>query len=153
MTARLRPATSSDFAEIATWLPDQAATLRWAGPRVTFPFDGEQLEAQLQVAGGRSYVLCSDGVPVGFGQHWVLEAPSVHLGRLIVAPRSRGHGFGRDLCVQLIAAAKESTGASSVTLRVYTANEAALALYRSLGFRLEAEESDGQVMFMRRDEA
>ena len=95
----------------------------------------QKLEVQLQVPGGKSYTLQSNGEIVAFGQHWALEVPSVHLGRLIVSPTHRGNGFGRELCCQLIAAAKENTGASSVTLRVYKHNEVALALYHSLGFR------------------
>jgi ribosomal protein S18 acetylase RimI-like enzyme len=152
MASVLRPAVAGDYAEVATWLPDAASTLRWAGPRIVFPFDAAQLERQLQVPGGRIYTLHSGGDIVAFGQHWVVEAPSVHLGRLIVAPHHRGKGFGRDLCCQLIAAARKNTGASSITLRVYKDNEAALALYLSLGFKQQAEESDGQVLFMRRDE-
>lgn len=153
MEAVLRPAAAGDYPLVAAWLPDQASTLRWAGPRIIFPFDAAQLEVQLQVPGGKSYTLQSNGEIVAFGQHWVLEVPSVHLGRLIVSPTHRGNGFGRELCCQLIAAAMENTGASSVTLRVYKDNEVALALYHSLGFRQLAEESDGQVLFMRRNEA
>jgi [ribosomal protein S18]-alanine N-acetyltransferase len=153
MAPVLRPAVASDYAEVATWLPDAASTLRWAGPRIVFPFDAAQLELQLQVPGGKSYTLFSSGEIVAFGQHWVLEMPAVHLGRLIVAPNHRGKWFGRELCRQLITAAKASTGASSITLRVYKDNEVALALYLSLGFKQQAEESDGQVLFMRRNEA
>ena len=150
MASALHPATAGDYAELATWLPDAATTLRWAVPRVVFPFNAAQLERQVQVPGGRSFALHSSGETVAFGQYWVLAAPSVHLGRLIVAPKHRGQGFGRELCRQLMAAAKDDTGASSVTLRVYRDNTLALGLYLSLGFRQEAEESEGQVLFMRR---
>jgi [ribosomal protein S18]-alanine N-acetyltransferase len=153
MASILRQASASDYETIVTWLPDAEATRRWAGPRVTFPFTAPELELQVQVPGGKSYVLQSGAAVVAYGQHWVLAKPAVHLGRLIVAPTHRGKGLGRELCVQLIAAAIQATGASAVTLRVYRDNTNALALYRALGFKPEAEESEGQVLFMRRDDA
>lgn len=143
---------AGDYNAVATWLPDAAATLRWAGPNVVFPFDAVQLPSQVQVPGGTSYVLCEGSECVAFGQHWVLKPQSVHLGRLVVAPSHRGKGLGRELCRQLITAAVTSTKARSVTLRVYKDNQVAQSLYASLGFECEAEESDGQVLFMRRNE-
>jgi [ribosomal protein S18]-alanine N-acetyltransferase len=82
-------------------------------------------------------------VVYGFGQHWIRTTGTAHLGRIIVSPESRGKGFGRLLCRKLIFRAVELTGAAAVTLRVYTDNAPAIALYKSLGFlRVEDESSD-----------
>jgi ribosomal protein S18 acetylase RimI-like enzyme len=146
----LRPTLPSDYTEIASWISDADACMRWAGPRVPFPFSYGELATLLAVAGGESYCLFDGGASAcGFGQHWVLTPGSVHLGRIIVSPALRGRGFGRQLCQHLIARAIEATGATAVTLRVYRDNPAAIALYSSLGFVPVEVESAEEVLFMR----
>lgn len=152
MNASLRPPTASDYVAIASWIPDAAAGLRWAGPRLPFPFSAADLQALLAVPGCSefSYCLVDDlANPCGFGQHWVLQPGAVHLGRIIVAPNARGQGLGRKLCQELISAALRSTSAMVVTLRVYRDNLAAVGLYSSLGFFEVAAESTNDVLFMK----
>ena len=90
-----------------------------------------------------------EGVPYGFGQHFASQPSAVHLGRIIVSPAARGHGFGRQLCQKLIEQAFQTTGANAVTLRVYRDNPTALALYSSLGFSPVEAESTAEVFFMK----
>ena len=152
MTASLRAPISSDYVAIASWITDAAAGLRWAGPRLPFPFSASDLPALLAVPGGGelSYCLIGDSsIPCGFGQHWVLQPGAVHLGRIIVAPNARSRGLGRLLCQQLISAALRSTSATAVTLRAYRDNSAAVGLYSSLGFSEVAAESTDDVLFMK----
>lgn len=151
-TPLLRAATASDYAAIAGWIPDAQAGLRWAGPRLPFPFAATDLPALLAVPGGgeASYCLSDDaGAACGFGQHWVQQPGAVHLGRIIVAPQARGRGLGRLLCQQLIGAARHSTGAATVTLRAYRDNSSAVKLYSTLGFVELAAQSTDDVLFMR----
>jgi ribosomal protein S18 acetylase RimI-like enzyme len=151
MKPELRPACAADYAFIAAWVPDAAACLRWAGPRVPFPFAGAELATHLAVTGGESHCLAEPAAaPCGFGQHWAVSTGAVHLGRIIVAPSARGQGLGYRLCVQLIARAIQATGAGAVTLRVYRDNAVALGLYTRLGFSTVATESNGEVFFMRK---
>jgi len=152
MNVSLRAPTDSDYAAIASWVPDAAAGLRWAGPRLPFPFAASDLRELLAVPGGgeSSYCLIDEsGNPCGFGQHWVLQPGAVHLGRIIVTPDARGHGFGRALCQQLISAALRSTSAAAITLRAYRDNLVAVGLYSSLGFVEVASESTDEVLFMK----
>lgn len=152
MNASLRQPLASDYAAIASWVPNEAAARRWAGPRLSFPFSAQELPALLAVPGGGkvSYTLSDEtGIPFGFGQHWVLQPGAVHLGRIIVGPEFRGRGLGRELCVQLISAALQATTATAVTLRAYKDNLAAVALYTSLGFAELASESTHDAFFMR----
>lgn len=145
----LRQPRVGDFAVIAAWITDADACLRWAGPRLAYPFAPDELPALLAHPHGKSFCLAeADGEPLGFGQYWEVDAGAVHLGRIIVAPDSRGQGLGRQLCRQLIVRALQATGAHSVTLRVFWDNAAAVALYASLGFTPVASKSDGQVLFM-----
>lgn len=151
MNASLRAPTAHDFAAIASWVPDAAAALRWAGPRLPFPFAAADLPAWLALAdcGQASYSLVDGaGQLCGFGQHWVVQPGAVHVGRIIVAPDSRGRGAGRELCQQLIAAALRATSATTVTLRVYKDNPTAVGLYARLGFAELAEQSTDDVFFM-----
>jgi ribosomal protein S18 acetylase RimI-like enzyme len=153
MNMLIRTTTASDYEAIASWVPDAAAGLRWAGPRLPFPFVASDLGALLATPGRResSYSLIDDSAkPCGFGQHWVLQHGAVHLGRIIVDPNSRGRGIGRVLCQRLISAALQSTSATAVTLRVYKDNLVAMRLYSTLGFVEVAAESTDDVFFMRR---
>jgi ribosomal-protein-alanine N-acetyltransferase len=52
---------------------------------------------------------------------------------IAVFPAFRGKGIGRQLTEQLIKTAEEE-GCAFVTLEVRVSNEAAIGLYRSLGF-------------------
>jgi ribosomal protein S18 acetylase RimI-like enzyme len=144
----LREAVSNDYESLVRWVPDAAAALRWAGPEVVFPFVASQLEKQIQLSAGRSFVLESEGAPVAFGQYWCPASGTVHLARLIVGPQFRGRGFWRALCLQLIDAGASATGATRFTLRVYQDNEAAVALYRSLGFEVVPQGSDDRAYLM-----
>src|SRR6218665_2648755 len=149
---RLREPTDTDYEAIASWVPDAAACLRWAGPRLSFPFAAADLPNLLVVPGGgaSSYCLSDEsGIPYGFGQHWVLKPGAVHLGRIIVTPDVRGRGIGRVLCKQLISTALRSTSAVAVTLRAYRENATAVALYLSLGFVEVVPDSTDDVLFMK----
>jgi ribosomal protein S18 acetylase RimI-like enzyme len=149
MKPTLRSLQPTDYEAIASWVPDSAACLRWAGPRLAFPFSAADLPALLTVSNGESYCFVEGAIPLGFGQHWVLTPGAVHLGRIILSPAVRGKGLGRVLCEQLAAKAIQSTHATSVTLRVYRDNTAAVALYTSLGFTPVESECGQDVLFMR----
>ena len=154
MTASLRPAEPADYATIATWVADADTCLRWAGPRVHFPFKAEELAQQLAIPGGGESLtmvdkdLAGSGV-CGFGQHWVVTPGSVHLGRIIVSPTLRGKGAGRQLGQLLVAAAVKSTGAGTVTLRAYRDNTDAVRMYTKLGFAAVPSASTEELVFMK----
>ena len=85
-----RTPLQSDYKPIESWIPDAQACLRWAGPRLLFPFIPDTLPGKLQVDVLPSYVLADGSAgPLGFGQHWVATADSVHLGRIIISPNVR----------------------------------------------------------------
>lgn len=149
MNCTLRTAQTADFVAVASWISDARTCVRWAGPRLAFPFSSADLQRSLSSAGTQSYCL-ADGpaAACGFGQHWVLTPGAAHLGRIIVSPTLRGQGLGRLLCRQLMARALQQTGASALTLRVFRDNAAAVALYSSLGFAAIESESTAEILFM-----
>ena len=65
------------------------------------------------------------------GMHQILDEG--HITNLAVAPACRRDGLGRMLLIELIAYARERDFAF-LTLEVRASNEAAIALYRGLGF-------------------
>jgi ribosomal protein S18 acetylase RimI-like enzyme len=68
---------------------------------------------------------------------------------LFVREDARGSGLGRALVEATVARAHER-GCRRIELDVWERNEAALALYRSLGFRDEGDpDSQGRHLFMR----
>ena len=149
MKATLRTPKQADYDAIAAWISDEKACSRWAGPSVPFPFVSENLSELLAVEGCSNYCLPDiDNNCVGFGQFWPGKQGAVHIGRIIISPEARGNGAGRLLCEKLIAKARQSTGASTVTLRVYRDNHAARSLYSSLGFFVIESESTDEVLFM-----
>ncbi|MCZ0926112.1 GNAT family N-acetyltransferase [Halomonas janggokensis] len=149
MKTTLRTPEQIDYDVIASWISDGKACSRWAGPSVPFPFAAANLSELLTVEGCSSYCLSDvDNNCIGFGQFWPGKQGAVHIGRIIVSPEARGKGVGRLLCEKLVAKARESTGASTVTLRVYRDNHAARSLYSSLGFSVIESESTDDLLFM-----
>ncbi|ODC02918.1 hypothetical protein BFW38_04465 [Terasakiispira papahanaumokuakeensis] len=145
----LRSPQPFDYEAIASWVVDQQACIRWAGPAVPFPLVPATLPEILQVEGGASYCLAEGNQPcVGFGQCWTEVEGAVHIGRIMIAPEVRGQGVGRLLCEKLIHQVVESTGALRVTLRVYRDNARARALYSSLGFAVVESKSTDELLFM-----
>ncbi|MGM0544957.1 MAG: GNAT family N-acetyltransferase [Pseudomonadota bacterium] len=149
MQTALRTPEKADYKAIALWISDEKACSRWARLSVPFPFVAANLPELLAVDGCSSYCLSDiDNHCIGFGQFWHGKQGTVHISRIIISPEARGCGTGRLLFEKLIAKARESTGASTVTLRVYRDNHAARSLYSSLGFSvIESESTDG-LLFM-----
>ena len=116
---------------------------------MSFPFVAENLPELLALEGCSNYCLFDiDNRCIGFGQFWPGKQGAVHIGRIIISPEARGNGAGRLLCEKLVAKARESTGASAATLRVYRDNHAARSLYLSLGFSVIESESTDDLLFM-----
>lgn len=76
--------------------------------------------------------LIHDHRPCGYGLA-VIERGRVGLFDILVEERARGRGLGRRL-VQAMLGAGARAGAEGAYLQVLEANEAAISLYRSLGF-------------------
>lgn len=87
------------------------------------------------VAPGRGVfvVVYRNGEPVGCGAVRRLDAETVELKRMYVAPDARGLGLGRRLVSALEAEAR-ALGARRLVLETGVRQAAALALYRATGF-------------------
>lgn len=146
----LRQPETADYAALGTWVPDAESCIRWAGPKLKFPFDPLQLPQLLAEPDAQSFVLSrGPGEALGFGQFWVREAGVAHLARIILAPAARGQGLAAPLCGLLMAEATRHADAQAFTLRVYRDNHPALAVYEGLGFVAVPAQSDERIFFMR----
>ena len=151
-TPSLRPPRPDDYDALASWVTDAQTCLRWAGPRLKFPFEASQLASLLAEPGAVSRVLERQAVgqePLGFGQYWSREEGVAHLARIMVSPLRRGQGLGESLCRLLMADAQSVLGAHTFTLRVWRDNGPAIPIYHRLGFDEVPALSDERVMFMR----
>ncbi|MFZ6871999.1 GNAT family N-acetyltransferase [Undibacterium sp. Di27W] len=149
MSPSLRPALATDYAVIATWIPNATACARWAGPQLVYPFASADLPALLAKPHAQALVMVdANQEVVAFAQFWRRDEQRVHLGRIIVSPAARGLGYGKLLCEQLMQHAIAGTGLSVVSLRVYRDNPAALHLYRQLGFVEVESDSNAEVAAM-----
>lgn len=128
-----RSAIESDFESIISWIENSDDCLTWAGPDVTFPMIPTALKRQIEYTAGNSYCLLDKTEPVAFGQLLQKGEYHYHLARIIVAPVSRGRGYGYKICKHLIKRA-HACDSRRLTLNVYRDNQRAIGLYRHLGF-------------------
>lgn len=102
------------------------------------------LDARAATAGGRFTVALAPK-PLGYAiTGW--GSGQAYLQRLAVAPNARRQGIAHDLVSDALRAARRRMSAQ-VLVNTQVGNEAALALYLSLGFILQ----DGTLIVMRRD--
>jgi ribosomal protein S18 acetylase RimI-like enzyme len=76
-----------------------------------------------------------DGRPVGCVMMQKIEDDICEMKRLFVRPEGQGHGVGRKLCKRLMSIAAER-GYRTMRLDTGINHDQALALYRSVGFRV-----------------
>jgi ribosomal protein S18 acetylase RimI-like enzyme len=90
-------------------------------------------EGEILAPGGAILFALDGETPVGTGALIAAGPHEFELAKMAVTERARGRGIGRALCVALIALARER-GAERLELLSQTTLEAAVHLYRSLGF-------------------
>lgn len=82
-----------------------------------------------------------DGAVAGYAIMWFTEN-GAQLGNLAVAEAHRRRGLGRRLVRTALESVRDADAADYLILEVRESNEAAIALYRGLGFRLLGRRSE-----------
>ena len=123
MNVLIRPASDGDLAALATL---EAASF-------SVPWNEAALAGHLQASYTLSLLLLEEDRPVGYLLAG-FSPPEGELYRVAVLPEARRRGYGRRLLEAFFREA-EKRDVYSLYLEVRESNEAAIALYRSAGFR------------------
>ncbi len=141
-TLRLEPFESAHAPTIAGWCGSAQEALWWA-PRTRPPVRACDV-CEWARPGHEQFCLFEAGAagPVGYGELNVLSAATAQywLGHLIIAPASRGRGYGAALSRLLVRRAVAVYAARRVTLVVFAENVAARRSYHAAGLREDGTE-------------
>lgn len=150
----IRPACfPADLPAIRALIADYVASL---GLDLSFQDVDKELAAlpgAYAPPGGALLLAQSGGVPVGMGAMRPLPDGTVEMKRMYLRPAARGLGAGRAIATGLIAAAR-AAGYRVMRLDTQRDFDAAVALYRSLGFAETPRYNDNPLpgaMFMALD--
>ncbi len=93
------PVQPSHYAIVANWPESAEATRRWAGPGVPFPLLPERFAQVLELGSRPGWALLDEqGACVGFGQYWMTDARTAHLGRITVSRWQAGAALAGCSC-------------------------------------------------------
>jgi ribosomal protein S18 acetylase RimI-like enzyme len=100
-SSEFRRFTPDQAARVASWPCSADEAVKWCGAS-EFPVPAALVQ-DWQQDDVRSWLLITDGAPVGYGELWLdAEENEVELARIIVAPTARGRGLGHILVQQLL---------------------------------------------------
>ncbi|WP_226704593.1 GNAT family N-acetyltransferase [Microbulbifer elongatus] len=138
MTTNLIPFDEDFIPEIMSWVDSEQACRLWAGSWFEYPFNRQSFSRDCRWQDLPTYVLQDDnGQLLAFGQYYN-RLDCCHLARLIVSPKSRGAGIGKQLVAKLVSYGSGELKLQRASLFVLKSNPLALALYEKLGFRISA---------------
>lgn len=98
------------------------------------PWSRQFFMEELQASCAKSVLCLSSGVVVGYCLYWELTQ-DIDIHNIAVHPDYRRSGVGRTMLSHIVETAR-CVGSQNITLEVRKSNEAAQALYRSLGFEV-----------------
>ena len=139
---RLRPYKACDASAIVLWSEDETAFRSWSADRFpAYPITAEDLnrhyDAMAESDSFYEFTAFDDSGLVG---HLIMrftddEKTTLRFGFVIVDPRKRGQGYGREMLNLAIRYAFDFLKAEKITLGVFENNLAAYQCYRAAGFR------------------
>jgi RimJ/RimL family protein N-acetyltransferase len=140
---RLEPFGPDDFDRLVSWVPNEAAMFRWAGPIFTWPLSTAQLLAYLEPTRDNppSRLIWKelDAASGEVAGHVELNAidrrhRSARLSRVLIGPSHRGRGLSAPMVAEALEVAFGDLGLHRVDLLVFIDNQPARRCYESLGF-------------------
>jgi putative acetyltransferase len=131
---RYRDAQRGEEAAVQALVANVLAEYGLAADPAKTDADLADLRASYFERGGVFRVLVApDGVIMGCGGLYPLDAREAEIRKMYLAPLARGQGFGRTLLEDLVHCARER-GYERVVLETASVLKEAIALYRSFGF-------------------
>lgn len=116
---------------------DLGAVLEIERASFASPWSRQFFIEELEASCANSVLAVLRGVPVGHCLYWEL-AKDIDIHNVAVHPDYRRHGVGRGMLSHIVREA-ERIESERITLEVRKSNEAAQALYHSLGFEICGE--------------
>lgn len=138
-----------DAETIVSWLNDGRDFYYWSADRYGhYPITANEITENYKRCEKLTFfkpmMLEDNGVAVA---HLILRTPTdnpkvIRLGFIISNAKLRGKGYGKAVTLAGIDYAQNVLGATEVNLGVFLNNDRAIALYKSLGFEFEPDDSD-----------
>jgi len=138
---RLRPFKISDTEYLLEWVKEERVFTMWCANKFTYPLTKEQLleykENYDREDNGWSFTALDEtGIPVG---HLMMRSAdykkqTIHFGFIIVNPKIRGKGYGKEMVGLAVKYAFEILKVRKATLAVFANNSAAHGCYKAVGF-------------------
>ena len=154
---RIRPYIDhKDHESIKTWITDERTHAMWCANLISYPLEKDNFTKVMQEIAGKfgdsPYVATSDdGQLVGFFCYSVnLETNEGMLKFIMIDPKYRGKGYGREMLKLAVKYAFEITNVQAVQLNVFPENTRAKRCYESVGFR---ERKTDKNAFIYKDES
>ena len=136
----IRQYRAEDFGFISDWMEDERTHALWCAGRTSYPLSRESFDEFLSAISERNgdvpFVMTDDSGSVdGFFCYSInQETMEGMLKFVMVDPRKRGRGLGREMIRQAVEYAFSSTSAEAVQLMLFDVNERARKCYESAGF-------------------
>ena len=129
---------TTQIPELMSWFTSKEDVVFWAGMKFSYPFTLASFAEQLKLRDILAFALvCQDtGQLLGFGQ-LMADIKRCHLVRIAIHPKYRRRGLGQILVQSLCLQGQQLFAPESFSLFVNKANSSALALYKSLGFKVD----------------
>ena len=140
---KLREFREEDAWVIAGWLQSEDELYKWSADRFNkYPLTGDDINKNYapQLETGRFFPLTAVDDNGDVAGHFIIRYPrddddsSVRFGFVIVSPKLRGKGYGKELLRLGIEYVKEHLSATRIDLGVFENNESARHCYEAAGF-------------------
>ena len=144
MNMVLRNYKKDDSHIIATWLRTEEELYKWSADRFNiFPLEENDIEENYapQIESGRFFPLTAEDEEGNVIGHFIIRYPrddddsSVRFGFVIVDPKLRGKGYGKEMLLLGVEYVKENLSAKRIDLGVFENNESAKHCYEAVGFK------------------
>ena len=140
----LRNYKKDDSHIIATWLRTEVELYKWSADRFNkYPLEENDIEENYapQIESGRFFPLTAEDEEGNVIGHFIIRYPredddsSVRFGFVIVDPKLRGKGYGREMLLLGVEYVKDNLSVNRIDLGVFENNENAKHCYEAVGFK------------------
>ena len=140
----LRKYIKEDSPIIATWLRTEEELYKWSADRFNkYPLEENDIEENCapQIESGRFFPLTAEDEEGSVIGHFIIRYPredddsSVRFGFVIVDPKLRGKGYGKEMLILGVEYVKDNLSVNRIDLGVFENNESAKHCYEAVGFK------------------